>query len=74
MEPYDTRGGSFRRRRWWARGSSSGQTCVRSALDPIKNLRKFVAPLPLPGSGLALAAADKTHYNQTGAQADFYRI
>ncbi len=44
------------------------------ALDPIKNLRKFVAPLPLPGSGLALATPDKGLYGQTGAQADFYRI
>jgi len=42
--------------------------------DPIKNLRKFVAPLPLPGSGLALATPDKELYGQTGAQADFYRI
>ena len=43
-------------------------------LDRIKNLRKFVAPLPLPGSGLALATPDKELYGQTGAQADFYRI
>ncbi len=43
-------------------------------LDPIKNLRKFVAPLPMPGSGIALAAPNKALYNQIGAQADFYRI
>ena len=46
----------------------------QAALDPVKNLRKFVAPLPLPGSGLALATPDKGLYGQTGAQADFYRI
>jgi spore coat protein A len=48
-----------------------GQT---AALDPVKNLRKFVGTLPLPGSGLSLATPDKSRYNQTGAQADFYRI
>jgi spore coat protein A len=42
--------------------------------DPINQLRKFVAPLPLPGSGLSLATPNKTLYGQTGAQADFYRI
>ena len=51
-----------------------GRRAFGQALDPIKNLRKFVAPLPLPGSGLALAAPDKAQYNQTGAQADFYQI
>ncbi len=51
-----------------------GRRAFGQALDPIKNLRKFVAPLPLPGSGLALATPNKTRYDQTGAQADFYRI
>jgi len=52
----------------------AGRRAFGQALDPIKNLRKFVAPLPLPGSGLALATPNKTLYGQTGAQADFYRI
>lgn len=51
-----------------------GRRAFGQALDPIKNLKKFVAPLPLPGSGLALATPNKTLYNQTGAQADFYKI
>ena len=50
----------------------------RAVGDPIKNLRKFVDPLPLPGfnsgQALSLATPNKTIYNQTGAQADFYRI
>jgi spore coat protein A, manganese oxidase len=48
------------------------------SLDPIKNLRKFVDLLPLPGgapgTALSLATPDKTRYNQAGAQADFYQI
>jgi spore coat protein A len=51
-----------------------GRRAFGQNLDPIKNLTKFLAPLPLPGTGLALATPDKTHYGQTGAQADFYRI
>ena len=51
-----------------------GRRAFGQSLDPIKNLTKFVAPLPLPGAGLALATPDKSHYGQTGAQADFYRI
>jgi spore coat protein A len=51
-----------------------GKRAFGATPDPINQLRKFVAPLPLPGSGLSLAAPDKTLYGQTGAQADFYRI
>jgi hypothetical protein len=48
-----------------------GKRAFGATPDPINQLRKFVAPLPLPGSGLSLATPDKNHYNQTGAQADF---
>jgi len=51
-----------------------GRRAVAEGAASIKNLRKFVAPLPLPGSGLNLAVPNKTLYGQSGAQADFYRI
>jgi spore coat protein A len=51
-----------------------GRRSFGQALDPIKHLTKFVDPLPLPGAGLSLATPNKTLYDQTGAQADFYRI
>jgi len=37
-------------------------------------LPKFVAPLPLAGTGIPLAVPNKTMYGQAGAAADFYRI
>jgi spore coat protein A len=52
----------------------AGRRALGQAVGTYPNLRKFVAPLPLPGAGLSLATPNKTRYDQTGAQADFYRI
>jgi spore coat protein A len=49
---------------------ATGRRAFARTAHRYPNLRKFVAPLP----GLNLAGANTTRYNQTGAQADFYRI
>jgi spore coat protein A len=53
----------------------AGRRVLGQVSPPSWQLRKFVAPLPGVGpTGIPLAVANKTMYNQTGAQADFYRI
>jgi len=52
-----------------------GRRVLGQAPPPRWELRKFVAPLPgLGPAGIPVAAPNKKLYDQTGAQADYYRI
>jgi spore coat protein A len=53
----------------------AGHRVLGDTRPPRWELRKFAAALPGVGpAGIPLATANKSIYNQTGAQADFYRI
>jgi spore coat protein A len=53
----------------------AGRRVFGQGVTPYRNLAKFVDQLPLVGApGIRVATPNKVMYNQSGAQADYYRI